>query len=133
MQGLSSWFAEGGTYMLAVAALDGLGVLLLLVAWLMALWARVRGRTGAMVKAVPALVMIGSFAPVVVGGVAYFQGRAMAIAAAGEAAPTMRKAVIEAGLDAALIPLRFGGYSTVLLGSMAVLALMLAPWADRER
>lgn len=132
MEGLSLWFAEGGSAMYGVAALDGLGAVFLLVAWLVAVIARVRGRTGPLVKALPALVMIGSFLPVLVGGVAYFQSRSLAIEAASHATPALRAALLAKGLAAAQIPLRFGGYSTVLLGSLAVLALMIAPWGDRR-
>ena len=128
---MTQWFAHGGPSMVFVAALDALGLLALLIAWLVALVARLRGRTGFMVKAFPALVMLGSFTPVVVGAMGYLQGRSLAIEAASHAAPALRAGMLEAGLEAALIPLRFGGYSTVLLGSLAVLALMIAPWRAR--
>ncbi len=118
--------------MTVVLLLDVVGLLALMVAWLVALVARLRGRTGFMVKAVPALVMMGAFLPVVVGIMGYFEGRSAAVAAASHAAPALRPELLAHGLDVALIPLRFGGFSTVVLGSLAVLALMIAPWGARK-
>jgi hypothetical protein len=130
---MAQWFTDGGSYMLGVLALDALGLLALAVSWIVALTGRVRGRTGLMVKGVPALVMLGSFSPVLVGAAGWYQGRSLAIEAASLAAPAARAATLSAGLELALIPLRFGGMSTVVLGSLAVLALAIAPWAGRER
>jgi hypothetical protein len=109
----AQWFASGGEMMPIVLLLDVVGVLALLLAWLLALVARVRGRTGFFVKVFPALVLMGAFLPVVVGVLGYLQLRGAAGAAA-------------------LTPLRFGGISTVVLGSLAVLALMIAPWSARR-
>ncbi len=132
MAGPAQWFAEGGGTMMVVLLLDVVGLFGLLLAWLVALVARLRGRTGFMVKAVPALVMIGGFLPVIVGAVGYLEGRSAAIQAASHATPAMREQLLAHGLEVALIPLRFGGISTVVLGSLAVLALMIAPWGARR-
>ena len=129
---MAQWFAEGGSSMLIVALLDALGLVALLLAWIMALVARLRGRTGFLVKAFPALVLMGSFLPVVVGAIGYLQGRSATIQAAAHAAPNLREALLAQGHEIALIPLRFGGVSTVVLGSLAVLALMIAPWRARS-
>jgi hypothetical protein len=110
----AQWFASGGEMMPIVLLLDVVGLVAVAVAWLLALVARVRGRTGVLVKTFPALVLMGSFLPVLVGAVGYLQLRG----AAGHSA---------------LAPLRFGGVSTVLLGGLAVLALVIAPWSARRR
>jgi len=111
----AQWFAEGGGMMAIVLLLDVSGLLALLVSWLVALVARLRGRTGFLVKTIPALVMMGAFLPVIVGAVGYLQLRGGA-----------------AGGHAAHIPLQFGGVSTIILGGLAVLALIIAPWGARR-
>ncbi len=132
MSDLSSSFSQGGSMMAVVLLLDVAGLLALLLSWLVALVARIRGRTGFFVKTIPALVMMGAFLPAIAGLVGYLQGRSAAIAAASHASPAMREELLAHGLDVALIPLQFGGVSTILLGSMAVLALMIAPWSARR-
>ena len=129
---MAQWFAEGGVWMYAILLLDVLGIPLVFVAWIVALVARIRGRTGTLIKAFPALVLIGAILPVAVGVVGYFQGRGMAFDAVSAAAPAMRAELMARGLEIAAIPLRFGGVSTVVLGSLAVLAVMLAPWSSRK-
>ncbi len=128
----AQWFAEGGPMMLAVLALDLVGLLALAVAWLMALVARVRGRTGFLVKAVPALVMMGAFLPMIAGAFGYIQSRSAAIDAASTASPAMQAELLAMGFELAQLPLRFGGISTIILGLLAVLALMIAPWGARR-
>ncbi len=127
----AQWFAEGGSTMAVILLLNVVGLLALMVSWLMALVARFRGRTGFLTKTVPALVMMGAFLPVLVGAFGYLSGRSAAVAAVSHAPASERAALLEAGLDLAVIPLHFGGISTVLLGSVAVLALMIAPWSSR--
>jgi len=128
----AQWFAEGGSMMAIVLLLDVAGLLALLVSWLVALVARLRGRTGFLVKTIPALVMMGAFLPVIVGAVGYLQGRSAAISAASQASPGARDDLLAMGLEIALIPLQFGGVSTIILGALAVMALMLAPWSARR-
>ena len=90
MAGVTQWFAEGGVWMYAILLLDLIGLPLVFVAWVVAIVARVKGRTGMLTKAIPALVMLGSVLPVVVGAVGYFQGRALAVEAVAHAAPALR-------------------------------------------
>ncbi len=132
MAGVAQWFAEGGVWMYAILLLDVIGILMVFVAGLVALVARIRGRTGALVKAFPALVLVGAVLPVVVGAVGYFSGRSAALDAASTIKPALRADLLTAGFEIAMIPLRFGGVSTVVLGSLAVVAVMMAPWASRR-
>lgn len=125
-------FADGGTWIYAVIALDAIGLGAVLVSWIVALWGRVRGRTSFVVRALPAMVMLGAALPAVVGAVGSFQGRAGVISACANVAPAQRAEMLEAGLQAAMGSLRFGGTSTLILGILAVLALMIAPWQDRR-
>ncbi|MFH1466946.1 MAG: hypothetical protein ABIO70_21365 [Pseudomonadota bacterium] len=126
-------FADGGTWMYAVIMLDVIGAGAMLVSWIVALWGRFRGRTSFLVRAVPALCMIGAALPAVVGAIGSFEGRAGVVAACANVPPDQRAVMLAAGLQAAMGPLRFGGTSTLVLGTLAVIALMVAPWQDRRR
>jgi len=125
-------FADGGTWMYMLVALDAVGVGAVLLSWIVALWGRLRGRTSFLVRALPALILIGAALPAVVGAVGSFQGRAGVVAACANVPEPQRAAMLEAGLQAAMGSLRFGGTSTLILGTLAIVALMVAPWQDRR-
>ncbi len=132
MAGPGAWFAEGGPFMVPILLLDLAVVLGLLLAWIVALYGRIRGRSGFVIRALPALTLLGAMLPVVLGTVAYLQGRSQVLDAVRQAPSGLRSELLQAGLEAALIPLHFGGVSTVLLGGLAVLAVAIAPWVKRH-
>jgi hypothetical protein len=132
MSEVASWFEAGGAWMYAVLLLDVLGLGALALAWAVALYGRIRGRSSLLVRGLPAMVLLGAFLPVVVGAVGAFLARSAALSALGNADPAARGQLLENGLAEAMVPLRFGGGSTVLLGMLAVLALMIAPWRSRQ-
>jgi hypothetical protein len=132
MSDLARWFQEGGAGMYAILLLDVLGLFGVGLSWIVALWGRLRGRSSALVRLVPALVMLGAALPALVGAISTFQAHVAVRAAVRFAEPAQRDALLAQGLAEALVPLRFGGGSTVLLGGLAVLALMIAPWGAKR-
>ena len=106
---------EFGTWMMSILVLDAVGVCAVLLSLGVALVARIRGTSGCMIRAVPVLVMLGAALPSIIGGVGFFVERSAGSEAAAVAA------------------LRLGGISTVLLGIVAVLALIIVPWNSKTR
>ena len=92
MAGPGAWFAEGGPFMVPILLLDLAVVLGLLLAWIVALYGRIRGRSGFVIRALPALTLLGAMLPVGLGTVAYLQGRSQVLDAVrqGDAVESIR-------------------------------------------
>ena len=107
--------SEIGTWMMSILVLDAVGICAVLLSLGVALVARIRGKSACMIRGFPVIVMLGAALPSIIGGTGFF----VESSAGSEAA--------------AVAALRLGGISTVLLGIVAVLALIIVPWNDKTR
>jgi len=127
LESIVAWFQSGGPWMYLVVLSDVVGMPCVALSLLVAATSRVTKKGVLFARVVAWSVVLGALLPMLAGAAGAGAGLYMLEKAASVAAPDMVDELRVRGTQIALIPLKFGGWSSLLFLLPALLSVAIVP------